>query len=107
MISILFLSTQAKVNTLQETCLSCHQAQQVPSKMIYKRYLMQYSTDRYMEEAMFVYLKNPNKEHSIMPKAFFLKFPMKERMMKDEVDLRKDIEKYLDYFDLKKKLVNK
>jgi len=90
---------------LQNACLSCHQQQQIPSGLIYKRYLMKYSTSTRMEEAMFAYLKHPAKEHSIMPPQFFLKFPMKQAITLDDSSLRKNIQGYLDIFDIKKKLV--
>jgi len=91
--------------SLQQKCLNCHHHQQIPNTLIYKRYLMKYSTEKSMEEAMFAYLKDPKKEHSIMPAPFFLKFPMKEDLELDEVTLRKNIKSYLDTFDMKKKLV--
>jgi len=106
----LFLYAQES-NTQEQvfvnTCLSCHQQQQIPSNLIYKRYLMKYSTNKGMEEAMFIYMKDPKKEHSIMPAPFFLKFPMKEKIDLDDDTLRKHIKTYLNLFDIKKKLMLK
>jgi len=92
-------------NTFTGACLSCHQQQQIPSGLIYKRYLMKYSTRKGIEEAMFIYMKDPKKENSIMPVPFFLKFPMKEKISLDDRTLRKYIKMYLERFDIKKKLV--
>ncbi len=94
-----------KNNAFTNTCLSCHQKQQIPSSLIYKRYLMKYSTDERMEEAMFKYLKDPNKEQSIMPAPFFLKFPMKEKLSLDDTVLRENIQAYLEKFSMKKRLM--
>lgn len=92
-------------SSLQQECLYCHQTQQIPNALIYKRYLMKYSTENRMEEAMFTYLKDPKKEHSIMPAPFFLKFPMKEALnLSDEV-LKKNIQGFLRKYDMKKKLI--
>ncbi len=91
--------------TLQDACLACHIRQQVPSELIYRRYLMKYSTNERMEEAMLAYLKKPEKKRSIMPRQFFLKFPMKEALQRDEKVLRKEIRAYLERFDVKKKLL--
>jgi cytochrome c1 len=91
--------------TLEETCLSCHAQQQIPNGLIYKRYLMQYSTDRRMEKAMFKYLKNPNKKTSIMPPQFFLKFPMKEKLDIDDKTLQTHIQNYLKKFDIRKHII--
>jgi hypothetical protein len=40
-----------------------------------------------------------------MPPQFFLKFPMKPRMNIDDETLRKEIRRYIQKFDLKKRLI--
>jgi len=90
---------------LQKECLQCHVEQQIPSALIYRRYLMKYSTFERMEKAIFAYIKNPDQKHSIMPPQFFLKFPMKEASTFDDDTLQKMIKSYLHTFDIKKKLV--
>ena len=95
----------AQSNTLEYDCLSCHKAQQIPSNLIYRRYLMKYSTDDRMQKAIFKYLKNPNKATSIMPTQFFLKFPMKKPLSLDDKTLKRDIQNYLKKFDVKKRLI--
>ena len=91
---------------VQKSCLTCHQENQIPSALIYKRYLMQYSTDMRMQKVMYDYLKNPKKGASIMPSVFFSKFPMKDKSSLDDTLLKKEIAAYLNHFNLKKKLVN-
>ena len=90
---------------LEKECLQCHVEQQIPSALIYRRYLMKYSTFERMEKKMFSYIKNPDQKHSIMPPQFFLKFPMKEVSTLDDDTLQKMIKRYLNSFDVKKKLV--
>jgi len=90
---------------LEDACLSCHQEQQIPSALVYRRYLMKYSTFERIQEAIFSYIKNPDQKHSIMPPQFFLKFPMKEESTLDDDKLQKMIERYLNTFDVKKRLV--
>jgi len=90
---------------LQKECLQCHVEQQIPSALIYRRYLMKYSTFERIEKAMFLYIKTPDQKHSIMPPQFFLKFPMKEVSTLDENTLQKMIKSYLNTFDVKKKFI--
>jgi len=97
------LSTQEQL--VKQNCLNCHQQHQIPSILIHKRYLMKYSTNKRMEKAIFAYLKAPDKARSIMPSAFFSKFPMKEAITVDDNSLRKYIQNYIKYFDIKKRLV--
>jgi hypothetical protein len=106
-LSLLLFAEESNIqdNAFANVCLNCHQQQQIPSSLIYKRYLMKYSTNKNMEKAIFNYLKDPKKEHSIMPAPFFLKFPMKEKILLDDKTLRKYIQLYLQQFDIKKKLV--
>lgn len=89
---------------LHDSCLACHTKQQIPSSLIYRRYLMKYSTFTSMEKAIFGYMKNPRQQHSIMPPQFFLKFPMKEHSTLDDTTLKKMIRAYLHTFDVKRKL---
>ncbi len=90
---------------LQQECIGCHVKQQIPSALIYRRYLMKYSTVERMQKKMFSYIKNPDQKHSIMPPQFFLKFPMKELTTLDDAPLKEMINLYLRRLDVKKKLV--
>jgi len=97
-------SSDAK-QQLQKTCLQCHLQEQIPNDLIYRRYLVKYSTKEAMKKSIIKYLKNPHKENSIMPPPFFLKFPKKERSNLDEKTLEENIRAFLNTFDVKKKLV--
>ena len=90
---------------LEHQCLACHKAQKIPSELIYRRYLMRYSDPEIIKEQMFTYLKEPKKENSIMPKQFFLKFSMKEMLDLNSTALEEGIEAYVEFFDIKKRLL--
>ena len=106
-ITLLFSNILAKEATekLQKNCLACHTEQQIPSELIYRKYLQKYSTHNAINKTLFIYLQKPSKEHSIMPKQFFLKFPEKEALDLNTTELRESIDAYLEYFDVKGKLV--
>ena len=89
---------------LQNSCLTCHQEQKIPSELIYRRYILKYSTNSNIKTQLLNYLKNPKKERSIMPKQFFLKFPEKKLLDMNETALQNRIDDYLNYFDVRKKL---
>jgi len=90
---------------VQQKCLKCHSQEQIPNGLIYRRYLKKYSTQEAMKKVILKYLKDPKQENSIMPHPFFSKFPMKEASDLDDEALKKNIQIFLDTFDLKKKLV--
>ncbi len=91
--------------SIETVCLQCHKTEQIPDSLVYRRYLMRYSTPERISEAMLKYLKAPKKTDSIMPLQFFLKFPMKKGMKMDTEDLRRYIYRYIEEFDVKKRLV--
>lgn len=97
--------TFVEAEKLQSNCLECHKQEQIPTPLIYRRYLMTYSTKEKMEKAIFKYMKDPQKEKSIMPPPFFYKFPMKEAIDMDDETLRGHISTFLDYMDVKKRLI--
>ncbi len=105
LIPIFSIILYAQEIDLDKNCLYCHKKNQIPNQIIYKKYLEKYSTANRMQEAIFDYLKNPNKKYSIMPNVFFTKFPMKQKINLDNEKLRKSIKSYLKKFDIKKRLV--
>jgi len=90
---------------LEKNCLNCHLEQKIPSELIYRRYLLEYSTTERIKEQLLSYLKKPTKESSIMPKQFFLKFPEKKALDLNTSTLEESTQAYLDYFDVKKILI--
>lgn len=90
---------------LQSNCLNCHTQDQIPNDLIFRRYLMKYSTKGAMSQAILKYLKDPQKETSIMPPPFFSKFPMKVSLDLNDATLEKNIRTFMETFSVKKKLI--
>jgi hypothetical protein len=100
-LSALIISTLSLANRLESKCLNCHIDNGLPTKLIYKRYLMKYSTDRRMKKAILNYLKSPDPKESIMPKEFFLKFTPKKPIKMEQKELEELIELFLDRYNVK------
>ena len=92
---------------LQTNCLKCHSQQKIPSELIYRRYLLKYSTKERIKSKLLNYLSDPKREKSIMPKQFFLKFPEKIALEINSTILEKSINEYLNFFDVEKRLILK
>jgi len=90
---------------LQKTCLTCHQAQQIPSEIIYRRYLMRYSSKETIKKKIVAYLKHPSTDTSIMPEPFFRKFPLKKATTLDDKTLERMVEAYIAHFDVKGRVI--
>ena len=90
--------------SFEEACLKCHIETNVPNVVIYKRYLLKYSSKAKMREAMVTYLKKPIAEKTIMPSRFIDIFGLKERMKLSDESLNKYVDELIDSYDVKKKL---
>lgn len=104
LLTIVVMANEPTVQ-LERNCLACHLEQKIPSELMYRRYLIKYSTQKSIKKRLFEYLKKPKKEKSIMPTQFFLKFPEKEQSDLNETLLKESIEAYLAFFDVKRKLL--
>jgi len=101
------LQSATEETLLEKNCISCHTEQKIPSELIYRRYLLKYSTNNTIEKKIMDYLKNPKRENSIMPKQFFLKFPEKVALDLNKTVLEESINAYMEFFDVKKELTLK
>ena len=104
-IGLFAADTNVKQGVVLEKCLACHKQEQIPNTLIYRRYLVKYSTQDAMLEAIVKYLKNPQKELSVMPPPFFLKFTMKPTLDMNDKELEEGTRAFLEKIDIKKKLV--
>lgn len=116
MVKIIFLTLMVNVGlfaaesnlkqeVLLQKCLDCHKKEQIPNTLIYRRYLVKYSTHDAMLHAIVKYMKDPKKEKSVMPPPFFLKFSMKTKLDMNTRKLEEGTRAFLKMFDMKKKLV--
>ena len=51
-----------------------------------------------------IYLRHLDKAHLIMPSEFFLRFPLKHPLKLEGAELREGVQKYLEYFDVRRRL---
>jgi len=88
-------------SNLEVNCLKCHKEEKIPSELIYRRYLLKYSSKKIIKDKILEYLQNPKEDNSIMPKQFFLKFPIKKTL---DINNSHIIDKYLEFFSIKNRL---
>jgi len=104
LILLIFININLFATVLDEKCLKCHINQKIPSDMIYRKYLLKYSTKESISKAIYKYIKAPSPDISIMPKPFFSKFPIKPLLNIEDSELKGLIELYIKKYDIKKRL---
>jgi len=62
----------------ENNCLKCHNKLPVSIDKYFYRYLLKYSSEKNVKNAMMNYLKNPSKKTTIMPQAFIKRFGIKK-----------------------------
>lgn len=103
-ITIAMLSTLSFGDSFDTNCLACHKKSEVPLDMIYKRYLLKYSSPKSIKSAMIAYLKAPSFESSQLPKGLLMNMPIKPKSTLSQAELEKSVDEYLNRYDIKKRL---
>ncbi|RXJ89130.1 hypothetical protein CRV01_10970 [Arcobacter sp. CECT 8983] len=88
----------------ENNCVSCHKKLPVSIDKYFYRYLLKYSSERSVKEAMATYLNNPTKETTIMPEAFIKRFGVKKATTLNNSDLTKALDIYWDKYKVFGKL---
>jgi len=101
----LSISTQAVEIDLEKLCIECHRAEGIPSRMINKRYFMNYSSQSRVASQMRSYLKNPDRQNSILPRQFRPKGGDKKPTTLTDTELDLAIDQYIYQFDIRRRLV--
>ncbi len=93
---LLFLLVLNSLNAdiYNNNCLKCHNKLPVSIDKYFYRYLLKYSSERSVKIAMMDYLKNPNKETTIMPDAFIKRFGIKKKTKLKDKELKKALDIY-------------
>jgi len=88
----------------EDACAKCHRAKDLPNEVIYKRYLLKYSSNQKIKEAIAHYLKNPKVENTIMPAQFITIFGLKEASTLSDDVLNNYVDEFINRYDIKRKI---
>lgn len=97
---IILLSVGIAEENYETLCAACHKAKGLPDQAIYRRYVLQYSSEAKIKKAMMDYLKNPSSEHSVMPEQFIARFGLKEQIKLSDALLEKAIEEMIEKYKI-------
>lgn len=91
-------------NIYEKNCLGCHNKIPVTIDKYFYRYLLEYSSETDVKEAMFVFLKNPKQEDSLMSESLIKRFGLKRKTKLNDEDLKKALDIYWEEYKLFGKL---
>jgi len=102
-LSLIFNFSFSK-NIYEKNCVSCHNKIPVSIDKYFYRYLLEYSSEKALKEAMFNFLKNPTRETSLMSEAFIKRFGLKKKTKLSNEELKEALNIYWDEYNLFGKL---
>ena len=91
-------------DTFDQQCVSCHKKLPLSFESFYMRYLVKYSSQSRIKEAMFYYLRDPKKVQSVMEKPYLDYLGVMEAVNISDVKLKEMIDIYIKMYDVKKRL---
>jgi len=94
----------AETNIYQQNCLKCHKSQAVTLDKLFYRYLLKYSSERAVKQALYDYLKHPSYFKTIMPEGYINRYGIKLPTKLSDKDLKKAIDIYWDKYKVFGKL---
>ena len=75
---LLFTFSLIHADIYTHNCVQCHKKLPVSIDKYFYKYLLNYSSQKNVKQAMLHYLQNPRKEQSVMGEAFLRRFGVKE-----------------------------
>ena len=87
-----------------KNCVNCHSKIPVSIDKYFFRYLLKYSSEKNVKNAMFEYMKKPTKEKTVMPEAFIKRFGIKQPSKLENEALKEALDIYWDKYKVFKKL---
>ena len=102
----LFFANAAKTkkDVYQTNCVKCHKKLPVSIDKYFYRYLLKYSSERNVKNAMSEYLKKPTQKMTIMPEAFIKRFGVKKKTKLSDEKLKEALDIYWEKYKVFGKL---
>ena len=94
----------ANADIYESNCVECHQQLPVSIDKYFYKYLLIYSSETDMKNAIISYLNYPAKETSVMSDAFVSRFGIKEKSKLTKEQLNNAVDNYWEKYKVFEKL---
>ena len=84
----------ANADVYEKNCVTCHKQLPVSIEKYFYKYLLIYSSETDMKNAIISYLKYPAKETTVMSDAFINRFGIKKKSKLSEDELKEAVDVY-------------
>ena len=104
LISLIFIFSTLKAGVYESNCVSCHKRLPVSIDKYFYKYLLIYSGETDMKNAIINYLKVPVKETTVMSDSFISRFGVKKKTTLTEKELQEAVGTYWEKYKVFGKL---
>ncbi|WP_263832351.1 hypothetical protein [Sulfurospirillum oryzae] len=94
----------AKTGVYEKHCIPCHEDMAVKIDKFFYRYLLKYSSEMDVKNAMSKYLKNPKAENSILVDGLLNRFGVKKKTTLSDAELKEALDTYWEQYKVFDKL---
>ncbi|WP_067172875.1 hypothetical protein [Sulfurospirillum sp. UCH001] len=94
----------AKTGVYEKNCIPCHEDMAVKIDKFFYRYLLKYSSEVEVKNAMKSYLKNPKAENSILVDGLINRFGVKKKTTLNDEQLQEALDTYWEQYQVFDKL---
>lgn len=102
LMNLLFCTDNSRV--YEKNCVKCHRKLPVSIDKFFYRYLLKYSGQREVKKNMFIYLRQPSKNKTIMPESFIKRFGVKKKTKLSIAELKEALDDYWEKYKVFGKL---
>ena len=103
-LALLLFSTFLNADIYTKNCVQCHKKLPVSIDKYFYKYLLTYSSQKAVKQAMVHYLKKPSAKRSVMGEAFLRRFGVKKKSALSNKQLKKAINIYWNKYKVFEKL---
>ncbi len=93
-LTLTFLFTFLNADAYEDNCVKCHKKLPVSIDKYFYKYLLIYSSETDMKNAIISYLKYPAYETTVMSDSFIKRFGLKEKSKLSQDQLKESVDIY-------------
>lgn len=93
-VTVFLLALMLQGDVFERECVGCHNRLPVDIDKFFYRYLLEYSSEERVKQAIYSYLKAPSKEKSVMDAAFLARFGVKRALKLPPQSLKEAVDIY-------------
>jgi len=91
---IILINLNADNSVYEKNCIPCHKKLPVSIDKFFFNYLLKYSSERRVKEALYKFLKNPTKKESLASEELINQYGLMPKIILNNIELHKAIDIY-------------